>query len=217
MTRHIESWFWQLKEIENWGWNEGTYAFLALLFLSFWAMWGLWHQNKKIWDSESGESVSVINISYSLCFMTCTLMYGMEAQYLTLMIVGVTRISLIVPTLIGLYKYKNFKKVEWVMLTLFSVLIVITIISPEKMLLFFIVGLFGILAFILQPLEIFFRKKRGAVEIRLLWVVLMSSVLWSAYGLWVGGEGNKLIAIMSPGFTIIALITIILWYKYPNK
>jgi uncharacterized protein with PQ loop repeat len=197
-------------ELENFGWNILTIGFLGTIFFTFLEGWGLWQQKKAIWDNRSGKSVSVAMFSYSAVLFAAVFVYGLSENKIALWFNGLLCFVQI-PILIGLWKFKGFKKKErYLGIFLLSCLTTMIILPYKDW--FFLLLSFGFLAAkITQPIEICREKSAGVVEIRLYIIYFVSSFFWMWYAL---ATGDWVLKILCPIFFVILITTIILWAKY---
>lgn len=196
-------------------WDNKIVVVLIIFVTSILIIWGLWKQHKKIREKESGQSVSILRFSSVFFLFTATFLYGLTketaVERVFLISIGLSRAIFLAFILWDLWKFKGFTKVEWYVQAALLTVLVAMILAPERdgFLVFFQgVSLAG---FIVQPYEIWWYEKSGAVEIKLLYINLLSSLFWCAYGFLFKDLPYM---IMSPLFFIVIFVTIILWYKY---
>jgi len=119
-------------ELYNLGWNAITVSFIGTIFFSLLGTWGLVHQNRQIWQNRSGQSVSNIFFICSMFLFLTTLVYGIYIFSLAMIFNGLMRIIPHIPILIGLGKFKGFKKWEKIAFVVLSIFLAAMIISPYK-------------------------------------------------------------------------------------
>ena len=201
-------------EFANFGWNALTISFVGIIFFSLLGTWGLYHQNKKIWNNRSGESVSVKWFIMYVFLYIAFLIYGMGQNSAALMFHGIVRIIFNVPILIGLYCFKGFTKTEWSIFFFLAVCTFVMAIFPRSGLLFLLFAYGGATAAATQPWEIWRTKSSGKVSIKLVIIYMVSSLFWGIYSFAFDDLVMKIVFISY--FTVYA-ITARLWFKYRKQ
>jgi hypothetical protein len=120
---------------------------------------------------------------------------------------------MMVPILIGLWKFKgfSFREKAFSLFYASSIPIAICIRNPENQLWFLrFMASIGVINFAEQPLKIFFTKKRGKIDLGVQKVGLYNSIVWSLYAFAIG---DQLFSIISPIYAGLYLLTIMLWHR----
>lgn len=200
-------------EIQNFGWNISTFIFLVIIFFALFGVWGLINQTKKIWNNKSGKATSVTWYAVFMFMFASFLVYGIEQNKLGLIFMGVVRVLFYIPVLVGLWKFKKFKHIEtFVIICLFAMLSYM-IFSDNKAIMFLVFSYLGVGATALQPLEIWQERSAGVVSIKLLLIYSVSGLFWIAYGFILF---DLPVLLMSVSLVIIYIITIALYFKFPE-
>lgn len=198
-------------ELDHLGWNALTVGFVGVLLFSFVEGWGVWQQNKTIWKSKSGESVSVIWFTYSTALFGVVFIYGLSTKSIALTFNGLLLTLLYIPLVVGLWKFKGFTKIEKICSAFFLAIAIACVFVPYKDWFFLIFTAGNILFSFTQPYEIWKNKSSGVIEIKFLTVFLASTIFWMTYAY---ASHDWVLKIISPAYLVILSVTIILWFKY---
>jgi uncharacterized protein with PQ loop repeat len=199
--------------IPYFAWNAETIGFWGTIALTIVRLWGLWRQNKAIWVNRSGKSISVPLFSYSLFAFAIVTIYGLSIKNFAFVFNGVLHTIIYAPILIGLWKFKGFTKLEKILIISFLGTTLLAAILPHKDVFFFGSSVGNVVVSFLLPMEIYRNKNRGVVSIQFLWVSLINSSFWTLYGFAIK---DWVLEITCPIFLAIAIVTILLWFKYKN-
>lgn len=199
-------------ELRNLGWNVMTFTFVFTLICTALEAFGLYEQRKKIWTEKSGASVSVLWFSFLLGLYAAVVVYGQSIDSVALRIDGGVLALSTVPILLGLAKFKGFTTFEKIAAALLVAGIAAMIALPYKTE-FFLAYSFGNVAVALkQPWEIWRNKSRGVLDQKLLFAFLVVTVGWSVYAF---VFGDLALMIVCPSLTVVVILTLVLWYRYP--
>jgi len=198
-------------EFQDFGWNAMTIGFIGTIFFLFLQTWGTYSQAKTIWSQKSGLSVSVPLFAYNTGSFFIGFVYGLTIKSLAVMLIGGVLCIMHLPIMLGLFKYKKFKR--WEVFFIFGLLIavIICISLPYKDYAFFSFNIGTIIVLTLQPWEIIKNKDAGSVEPRLNLTFAVSSIFWIIYGFAIG---DWVLKIISPSYLILHSIIILMWYLY---
>ena len=198
-------------DIQNLGWNMMTVGFGGTIFFTLLSSWGLFQQAKKIWQHQSGQSVSVFWFSYNIFLFAANIVYGFSQASVALILNGCLCSLMHLPILIGLGKFKGFSRLEKLLMVLYGLLLVFMIALPFKGVLYLIFSFGNAIAQGTQPWEIWRKKNSGMVEVKLLTVYWSSTVFWIIYAF---ATKNLALEIICPIYLVILTATLILWKKY---
>jgi len=198
-------------EIQQFGLNVVTIGFVGTVIFALVEAWGLWEQNKTIWASRAGESVSVTWLTYFFAASCAYVVYGISTREIAPAFSGFVAGVLHIPILVGLWKYKGFKRWEKVLFSLFMFSLASMMLMPFKDW-FFLVFAFGtIISLVMQPIEIIQNRNSGQVEIRLLLAYLGSTFFWTVYAY---AAHDWVLEIVAPGQFVTLAVTAIIWFVY---
>ena len=198
-------------ELQNLGWNAASVGFVGTLVFTVVEAWGLLQQNKAIWRSRSGRSVSVTWFSYFAALSFAYGVYALTIGSIALVFNGFVLALFHAPIIVGLWKFKGFSRVEKFLGACFLAAMAVTILTPAKDWFVLLFSFGSIVSYLAQPLEIWRRKSSGVVEIRLLAVYFVSTSFWVLYAFAVG---NWVLRITCPAYLVILGATIALWFRY---
>lgn len=197
-------------ELEQLGWNAVTIGAVGAILFTILEAWGLWQQKKTIWNNQSGKSISVVWFLYFANQFVVIFIYGLSMKSITLTFNGL--LSLIyIPIIIGLWKFKGFKRSEKILGLFLLLTSMIMVIVPFKDWVFLVMSFGSLLASAMQPYEIWKNKNSGVVEIRLLTVFLISTLFWIIYGYAIN---DWVLKIVCPMYFTIVSITMFFWFIY---
>jgi len=206
----------QTIEYQNWGSNAATFSFLATIFFTILQGWALFEQNKTIRKKRSGESISIIFFIYSFCYFSTFLVYGTTKMSITMAFNGLLMIPYI-PILIALCRFKGFLKSDWILLILFSTMILIVQFLKNSPIqdIFVLAGLFGLLIpAIFQIKEMIKTKSPGSVEPKFIVSFMLAGIFWFIYGL---TSGNWIFVVFNPVSFSILIFILFLYLKYKRN
>lgn len=186
---------------------------VGIIFFAFVCAVPVVKQIFKIVKLRSGQSVSVSWISYLVCIQTVLLMYGLDINSTPIVINGIVSISVQIPLLIVLRKFKGFSKNESKQIILFAIIIVAFWFYPSKTL-FVLVSLGTIISTALLTKELYQEKNTGALDIWLLCLYLVANIFWNIFGY--STMDWAIIGLSIPLF-FIYVTTIALWFHYYRK
>jgi uncharacterized protein with PQ loop repeat len=202
-----------MVELQEIGWNAVTLSFIATFVTLVIGLWGLWKQNRTIWRMRSGESVSVIMYSYTTAFFIAAAVYGLQTGSLALT-ANLFRLLLLVPIMVGLLKFKKFRPWEKVLSVLFIGITVAMLLLPHKDWLFLALCVCSWVSIVTQAVEILHKGEIGAVDVRMLWTMLVTASAWLVYGFAVH---DWVLMATNPIYAAIVAITVAIWYVVRRK
>ncbi|MFA6042821.1 MAG: hypothetical protein WCV85_00915 [Patescibacteria group bacterium] len=195
------------------GWNAATVGFIGLLSCTVIEVWGLLLQAKTIWRNQSVQSLSVYMLGYQFIFLIIGLVYGFAIADIGVTINSFLLALCMAIILWGVQLFRGFSVGEILYLAGLIVILVGVTLLPQKDISFFVCSIGSILTFFAQPYKIWRCKDAGVVEVKLLWVLFISTVFWTLYAY---GTDNWVLKITSPSFLVVLGLTIGIWIRYRN-
>ena len=200
-------------EYQNWGeWNIVIVSFWGTVFLTLLQWRGMWQQNRLIWKNHSGEAFSTPLTIFTVSFFATFFCYGWIIKSLAPVING----SLALPfltALLGLKKFKGFRKTDWILIVFYLSLIPAIIILPYPKTVMSI-NIFSTFIFLLLQLaELVKSPSRGVLGGEYILSFLASYFFWSTYGISIG---DPIISTGSPTMLIMWSVTGLVWLKKPE-
>ncbi|MBN1584906.1 hypothetical protein JW899_00880 [Candidatus Uhrbacteria bacterium] len=201
-------------EFRNWGMNAASIGAVGTVAFTFIEGWGLWKQNEKIWNKKSGEAVSIKMFSYSLFSFVVLAIYGWHIRSLSSVFNGTAMAALYLPILIGLWRFRGFTLTEKIQIPAMAMITAAMIFTPWQAEIFTAVGFGVTFSISLQARELWKAKSTGAVEVRMLIVLLLATVFWVTYAFAIGDI--SLMAICSANLAA-QTVTIAIWIRFYLK
>lgn len=200
-------------EIEGFGMNILTLSFSATVVFTVLQAIAFVKQNQKIIRTKSGESVSFSFYSFFGFSALAVTVFGFTNNSLALTINGFLGIlSLVV--VINLIRFKKITKKEK-FLGLISVLALpVMILSPNKDVIFLILGFIVGTTLVVQIVEIWKNKSSGSYHPSQIFVSIASCSFWLAYSLVMDIWPIKITNSM---FLVSWLILLFSYYKFKKK
>ena len=181
-----------MAEIKGFGWNALTFSFFATVVFAILGAWGQKDQMKCIWSEKS----------------------GIQKSSLALIIGGALRVPFLFGILLGLWRFKGFTLRERGVVVALALGLLYMPFSSYRGVIFLIFTYLGVAATLLQAWEIWEKKSRGVVSIKMLVVYNTSVMFWVIYGL---ALDDKKVFVMGLSYVIAYTLTIILWLVYRNE
>jgi len=197
---------------ERFGWDALTFSFIGTVVTNLISLWGIREQNRRVWKTQSGRSVSVTMMAYSAAFLTAAAVYGVSEYGFDIpenaLIVNLIRVPVFIAVLAGLWKFKGFTARETLLCILFVLMVATTAILPRKDWIFFALCVGTWFSLLPQAVEIW-KHGRGVADVRFLWVTVFSAFIWTVYGI---ALGDWVLIVTNPVFLVIIVATLALWY-----
>lgn len=197
----------EFVEIKGFGMNMLTLSFGATMFFTVFQAIGALKQNQKIIKTRSGESVSVSFYSFFGFSALATTIFGLSEQSLALSINGLVGILSLIIT-INILKFKKISKKERVVVMLSTLALPVMIFSPNKDIIFLILGLIIAVALTVQIAEIWRNKNSGSYDPFQVFVGITSCSFWLVYAIITG------IGVMQITNTLFVLLHFVLLFFY---
>lgn len=201
-------------ELQHWGWNPITIGFVGTIVFIIPRAWGYWHQAKRIWSERSGKSISNPAFIYIAGASCAAVTYGVAIQSIALMVSGATTMLLLLPILVGLWRFNGFDWKDRALCMVLTALVVGMIIFPVKDW-FFMASMLGmVISSWLIPWEIFRNRDAGVVEVRMLIAGFCNSTFWLIYAFAIG---DWVLQLINPIFLTSIIVTFVLWWRYRRE
>jgi uncharacterized protein with PQ loop repeat len=194
-------------EITGFGMNMLTLSFGATMFFTVFQAIGFLKQNRKIIKRRSGESVSISFYSFFGFSALAVTVFGLSKQSLALSINGLLGILSLIIT-INLLRFKKISKKERVIVMFSTLALPVMIFSPNKDIIFLILGLIIAVALTTQIAEIWRNKNSGSYHPFQIFVGITSCSFWLVYAIITG------IGVMQITNTLFVLLHFILLFFY---
>jgi uncharacterized protein with PQ loop repeat len=200
-------------EIQNWGWNVATFGFIGTLFFTLVQGTGVVKQTWKIWEGQSGESVSMPIVAFMTVSQMAFTGYGWTQSSLAIILNGLLFIPFGMET-ITIGRFKGVDRLSRWVLRISPIFIPILLYAPKEYLGGVMsVGMFITCILIFKQLkEIRQSPNRGNLDIYMLGCMTGGSVFWTTFGLAVG---NVVISVFSPIFLFEWIAIMVIWYRKP--
>lgn len=199
-------------ELERVGWDVLTVSFIGTVVTNLIGLWGVWKQNRTIWKTRSGRSVSVTMFSYTTAFFVASVVYGFCVYGFDIprnaLMVGLIRVPVFIAVLVGLWRFKGYTATEIALCVLFAGSVLAIAFLPHKDWTFFALCIGTWFSFLPQIVEIW-KDGRGAADVRFLWVTVANAFIWTVYGF---ALGDWVLIVTNPVFLAIIIATLVLWY-----
>jgi uncharacterized protein with PQ loop repeat len=197
----MEAFLINSREYQAWGYNGLTFGFLATVIFTILQAYGLTMQGKIIWDEGKAESLSGLFFAYSLFYFFTALIYGICSNSLALVLNGLLGFFCL-PIVLGIYKFEYSSGLEKICAGLCCLMLpaMYWIEDLNNKDWFFLVLLFGILAFmLLQIKKMYDAKQRGALKLLYLIIFILTAMFWLYYSIEIGNQPIQI-------FSVLALI-----------
>jgi len=205
-------------EYKVWGWNFPTSVVAISFVYLFFELWALWKQNKLIWLERSGETVSIIWFSYYGIHAFAGIMYGIQIQSIAVMSTSLMLGLIHIPIVIGLWKFKaaegTLRRHEKVQVALFPLMLPAVIFLPYIDLVYSLFTLGIMYGLVIQPYEMWRTRSRGVLEVRVIFIYLGSSLIWTSIGFYLH---IPLFMLFSPLSTLCLVAMLILWFRFAKE
>jgi len=203
-------------EYQNWGWNIFTISAIGTFLFTVLQGWGLWKQNRAIWRTRSGKSISAHFFIYWAWYFSSFLVYGL-AKHSIAMVVNALQGVVIIPILVGLWKFNEgftVKEKSFFRLCIMmpAVMIFVAWYHITLMEITFFLYLMGLLVVgLFQLFKLVDEGRPGVVEPRLIMAFMAAAVFWEVVGI----KMNDLpLTIFNPMSFTMSGIILGLWWKY---
>ncbi len=203
--------FLDTVEVRQWGLNSIIVSAFATAVFTLLEGWGLWQQARTIRTRRSGESVSVTWFSFCQFVFPAYALYGMHVRGLAVIFDGTIQALMTLPVMIGLLRFKPLTRREKWQLPIFALMVPAMAFLPWKNTVFLVMTTGFILSSAQQPLELWKRRKTGAVDPKLLAVMLLTMGFWAVYAFCIRAWALMITTGLNGGLIAMAIA---LWFKF---
>lgn len=184
----------------------------AAIFFGIIGSWGLYRQARMIWSNKSAQSVSGTWVITFLAMFAAFLIYGAQQGSFPMQVQGWLRVAFSLPVTIGFFIYGITSKKHWALVLAYVILLSAMSVKAMSPWLFTVFSFLGVWSSFVQAHMISHNRSRGKVAVELQMIYLAAIICWVVYGF---ARNDIPLIIVSVGFTLSYLSTIIMWYKYP--
>lgn len=184
----------------------------AIVILGIVGSWGLYKQAQAIWVNKSAKSVSgEWLITFAFTFVSL-IIYGLRQDSLPMELQGSIRFLFMLPSVVGFFVYGAAHMKHWILIALYTLLLVWMGYAPAFALFYIFFAVLGICSTLLQAHTIHKKTFRGNVSIELQLVSILAAFFWSIYGF---VREDKPVFFVAIGFFIAHFLVIMMWKKHP--
>ena len=170
-------------------WSLNIMSSICIGVLTVFEVIAVWMQGLTIWKNRSGEAVSVTLFNFNGSAFIAFGLYGIYINGAVATINGIVTgvVHLFVIVLLCVYKpLKWWEVVVIVLCPLMPPAIVLTAGTPWQQVIYIATALGIGVAMGTQPAEILWKKKTGAVDIRMYLIYVPTSIVWLGYAISLG-------------------------------
>lgn len=172
----------EFAEIKGFGINVLTFSFVATMVFTVFQAIAFLKQNQKIIKTRSGESVSVSFYSFFGFSALAITVFGLFNQSLALSINGLLGILSLIVT-INILRFKKISKKEKTIIKVSVLALPLMIFSPDKDIIFLVLGLIISATLVAQIVEIWANKSSGSYHSFQIFVSIVSCSFWLSYSI----------------------------------
>lgn len=187
---------------------------VIIVFLTFSAVYSYIDQTRLIKRRNSAEC---IHIDYGLLILLGSAMaisYGVYELLFMTMASAIIRCIAMAWQLIVVHSVKPFRKFDWVVVGVFTVVLVVGSLPGFTIFVFTCVLVFIFLRGALVPLDMLLKRTRGDLNFKSILITMFGQIIWICYGLFV----QKPFMYQSYGcFLALTLVMLLLWLKFPRR
>lgn len=203
----------EFVEIKNFGINMLTFSFLATMVFTALQAVAFLKQNKRIVETKSSQSVSFSFYSFFGFSALAVTIFGLTNQSLALSINGLLGFLSIVIA-INILRFKKISKKEKVIGLISILALPVMIFSPDRNIIFLILGMIIGVTIGIQVIEIWKNKSSGSYHPAQIFVSLASCSFWLIYSIimniWAMEVTNSI-------FLFFWLLLLFSYLKFKNK
>lgn len=203
----------EFAELKGFGVNMLTISFVATMIFTLFQAIAFVKQNRRILKTKSGESVSFSFYSFFGFSALAITVFGLTNQSLALSINGLLGFfSLII--VVNLLRFKKITNREKIIGFLSALALPIMIFSPNRDIVFLVLGLIIGVTLSIQILEIWKNKSSGSYHPNQIFVSISSCSFWLIYSIivniWAMQITNSL-------FLFLWIVLLLSYLKFKNK
>lgn len=193
-------------------WNLATVGFLITVVFTFLLQLpGLINQARIIWRNRSAEGIEALTFIIFLTYFAVFLVYAFSNRSGAGIINGFVLIWPQVFILVGVIRFKKFRKIDLLISCLMFTILFLTVFTSHKSLFFAIISVITFFGLLLQPIEMIRKKTSTNVALSLPLNFTVVTLAWTIYGFAVR---DWYIGLASLAFCLIYIFTTVLWFRY---
>lgn len=170
----------EFVEIQSWGFNAVVVSSALTMIFTLIQGYGFIKQSEKIWKEKSVASISAPFFFLFFFFFIAFLLYGWYNRSLAMMFNGLLFVTCL-PIIIGIFKFSCLSFYDKAAFILSAAVVPLMVILEEKDILLgamFLISLFVLRG---QVVAIYRAKSVGAVEPKMMAILLFTSIFWFLY------------------------------------
>lgn len=203
----------KFAELSEFGINMLTISFVATMVFTALQAIALLEQNQRIIKTKSGQSVSFSFYSFFGISALAVTVFGLANQSLALSINGLLGILSLIITA-NILRFKKITKKEKIVGILSVLVLPIMIFSPNKDIVFLVIGFFVGFNLAVQIIEIWENKSSGSYHSTQIFVNIAACSFWLIYSfimkIWV-------MEVMNIAFLVLWFVLLSSYLKFKNK
>ena len=197
-------------EFQNWGFNVLIISSFMTMAFSVFQGYGFVLQAIKIFREKSVRSLSLPVFFLFFSYFMAFVIYGIDQNSIAITFNGLLFIF-VAPIIIGIFKFKEIKvKDVFIFIVIMAIVPIMIFVKDKDSFLFFLLVV-NLVVLSSQILTIMKEKSMGAVEIKLIIILLATSCFWLIYSIWII---NLPLILFNSAVIILYLNIIILHRKY---
>ncbi|MFA5155152.1 MAG: hypothetical protein WC453_01855 [Patescibacteria group bacterium] len=169
-------------EVGNFGFNLTTASALLTIVLSTYQMWGVTQQIKTINRKRSAEMIIMPLFVFGFYYLYIALLYGLYAGRLAVVYNGLSTFFYLA-MLMAAWRYQKMKPIDYLTLSLFSLMIPMMIMIPDKKSAYMSCAAVMLLGMLIQLIYVIVKKKKGVLETKLIDAYIVTNSSWLIYGI----------------------------------
>lgn len=207
----VLEWSADYKQWKTEEWNATNVSLLLMFVFTFVEVYGIAAQALTIRHERNGDAVSNKFFLYSAPFYLTCAGLGYHTHSLMIIFNAVVTAFALVWVLWELYRFKGFTPWDCRLGLLYTLMPVVELVTERWGWWYSACSMYFVWSFAIQLWELFWTGKRGAVEIKLFWTYLTTSVVWVVFAY---TTKNWFLLVSIGGCTIFITLIMVLWYWY---
>jgi len=200
-------------EYKEFGLNALTISAIATILFTFLRAYGVCEQAKEIYKNKSGEAIDTVFYFYNFFYYFIFFVLGIKENSLAIIING--SLSFIhIPVLLGLIKYKSFKKLDIIFILLMLIASSSVFYYPHKDQILFAFSCISLIVIIKQSKEFLRKRSLGNFSLKYLQVFFVTNLFWCIF---FAATGQWLLEVACVIGTILYALILILQRKWKSE